>query len=264
VTIDAERRIAIEHVTSTDGTRIAYERSGSGPPLVLVHGSINDHGIWAAVTPALAQHFTVLALDRRGRGESGEPREHEMQRQFEDVLAVVDAADGPVDLVGHSFGAHCALGAAAMSPERIRHLVLYEPPPVDDVRSAVAEAFERQEPSDAVANFMEHNLVMPREQVDALRQTPFWDYLVSFAPTMPSEGRALMRHGFDASHYALLTMPALFLQGSVTADRLGKVMRELEPHMPHAEWHTFEGQGHGAMLTAAPAFAETVLAFLRR
>jgi pimeloyl-ACP methyl ester carboxylesterase len=161
------------HVTSADGTRIAYERSGSGPPLVLVHGSLNDHGIWAAVAPALAQHFTVYAMDRRGRGESGTSSEPELERQFEDVLAVIDAAGAPVDLIGHSFGAHCALGAAAMAPERVKHLVLYEPPPVDDVRSAVAEAFEKLPVDDAVTQFLELNLGNPKEQVAALQKTPF-------------------------------------------------------------------------------------------
>lgn len=251
-------------MTSGDGTRIAYERTGEGPPLVLVHGSINDRRAWAAVAPALGQHFSVYAMDRRGRGESGEPREHEMERQFEDVLAVIEAARAPVDLIGHSFGAHCALGAAAIAPNKVSRLMLYEPPPVDDVRGAVAEAFARGDSSDAVAGFLEKNLGSPHEQVEALRQTPFWQYLVSFAPTMPSEGRALIRYGFDASRFAGLTMPALFLQGSLTADRLGRTMRELAEVMPHTEWHTFEGQGHAAMLTAAPVFAETVLAFLRQ
>jgi pimeloyl-ACP methyl ester carboxylesterase len=254
----------MEHVTSADGTRIAYERTGDGPPLVLVHGSINDHRAWGAVAPAFSERFTVYAMDRRGRGESGEPREHEMQRQFEDVLAVIEAAGPPVRIIGHSFGAHCALGAAAMAPRTISHLVLYEPPPTDDVRMAVAEAFERDDPSEAVAGFLERNIGTPPEQVDALRKTPFWDYLVSFASTMPSEGRALIKHGFDASRYAGLTMPALFLQGSLTADRLGRVLRELSDCMPNVEWHTFEGQGHAATLTAAPEFTETVLAFLER
>jgi pimeloyl-ACP methyl ester carboxylesterase len=254
----------MDHVTSADGTPIAYERSGSGPPLVLVHGSLNDHGIWAAVAPAFAERFTVYAMDRRGRGESGDTTGSAMERQFEDVLAVIEAAEEPVDLVGHSFGAHCALGAAAMAPKRIKHLVLYEPPPVDDVRSAVAEAFEKRPPDDAVAQFLEMNLGNSKEQVAALRETPFWSYLVGFAPTMPPEGRALMARAFDASRYASLSMPALFLQGSATADRLGRTMRELAAHIPHVEWHTFEGQGHAAMLTAPQPYSETVLAFLSR
>jgi pimeloyl-ACP methyl ester carboxylesterase len=132
------------------------------------------------------------------------------------------------------------------------------------VRSAVAEAFEKLSADNAVAQFLEMNLGNSKEQVAALRQTPFWSYLVGFAPTMPPEGRALMAHGFDASRYAALSMPALFLQGSLTADRLGRTMRELAKHMPNVEWRTFEGQGHGAMLTAADLFSRTILDFLLR
>ncbi|MEX2225746.1 MAG: alpha/beta hydrolase [Dehalococcoidia bacterium] len=73
-----------------------------------------------------------------------------------------------------------------------------------------------------------------------------------------------MDHGFDAAKFASLTMPALFLQGSVTQERLGRVLRQLEPHMPQAEWVTFEGQGHAAMMTVPDAFTKTVLEFLRR
>ena len=110
---DGQRGIEMEHVSSADGTPIAYARTGSGPPLVLVHGSLNDRNAWGAVLPALAQHHTVYAMDRRGRGESGQPAEHALERQFEDVVAVIEAAGAPVDLIGHSYGAHCALGAAA-------------------------------------------------------------------------------------------------------------------------------------------------------
>ena len=92
-------------------------------------------------------------MDRRGRGDSGPPGEHPLERQFEDVVAVIDAAGEPVDIIGHSYGAHCALGAAALVPEKVKHLVLYEPPSGDG-RSDVIHAFEEKEPSEAVEDFM--------------------------------------------------------------------------------------------------------------
>ena len=254
----------MEHVASTDGTKIAYARTGSGPPLVLVHGSLNDRNAWGAVLPALAQRYTVYAMDRRGRGASGPPAEHDLQREFEDVVAVIDAAGAPVDLIGHSYGAHCALGAAAMAPEKIKHLVLYEPPTIDAARQGLGEAFSAPDPSSAVEAFMAHIGLTP-DEVAALKATPFFAYLVSFAGTMPYEARALGTHGFDASRYTALTMPALFLVGSVTQEHLGEVLRELKASsMPHAEWVTFEGHGHGATLTAPQQFTDTVLEFLAR
>lgn len=249
--------------TSPDGTQIAYERTGSGPPLVLVHGSLNDRRAWGAVLPAFAERFSVYAMDRRGRGESGPPREHVLERQFEDVVAVIEEAGEPVDLIGHSYGAHCALGAAAQVPDRVKHLVLYEPPTPDAARRNLGEAFAAPDPSAAVASFMLH-IGLTSEQVEAREATPFWSYLVSFASTMPSEGGALANHEFDPAKFVSLRMPALFLVGSVTVGPLGEVLRRLASSMPHAEWVTFEGQGHGAILTAPKMFTDSVLAFLSR
>ena len=103
------------------------------------------------------------------------------------------------------------------------------------------------------------------EAVAALKETPaIWNYMMSFAPTMPSEGRALVAHGFEASRYAHLTMPALFLVGSETEKELGEVLRGLRRVMPHAEWVVFEDQGHAAQFMAPKLFADTVLEFLGR
>src|SRR5687768_11521084 len=116
-----------ETVTSVDGTPIAYWRSGEGPPLVLVHGAAADHNRWAPVLPALEQRFTVLAIDRRGRGRSGDADNYALQREFEDVATVVEWAGEGVNVVGHSYGGVCALEASLLT-NRIQKLVLYEAP----------------------------------------------------------------------------------------------------------------------------------------
>jgi pimeloyl-ACP methyl ester carboxylesterase len=117
-------------IQSKDGTLIACQRSGTGPPLVLVHGGTADHTRWAPILPALEEHFTVYAMDRRGRGSSGDTEPYTIQREFEDIGALVDAVagDGKVDVLAHSFGASCAFEAALLTKE-IRKLVLYEPAP---------------------------------------------------------------------------------------------------------------------------------------
>ena len=116
-----------ETVTSIDGTPIAYWRSGQGPPLVLVHGTTADHSRWAPVLPTFEEHFSVCAIERRGRGGSGDSEDYAIEREFEDVAAVVDSFGEPAFLVGHSYGAICALEASLLTPG-VRKLVLYEPP----------------------------------------------------------------------------------------------------------------------------------------
>ena len=115
-----------ETVTSVDGTPIATWRSGEGPPLVLVHGTAADHSRWAPVLPAFEQHFTVNAVDRRGRGGSGDAEDYAVDREFEDVAAVVDSVGESAILLGHSYGALCALEAARLT-RNVGKLVLYEP-----------------------------------------------------------------------------------------------------------------------------------------
>jgi pimeloyl-ACP methyl ester carboxylesterase len=117
----------IETIRSKDGTSLAYRRSGTGPPLILVHGTAGSYIRWAPILPALESHFSVYALNRRGRGESGDAENYAIEREFEDVGALVEAIEAPVYLLGHSYGAICALEAALLTPN-IRKLVLYEPP----------------------------------------------------------------------------------------------------------------------------------------
>ena len=102
---------SMETVTTRDGTPIAYERGGDGPPLVLVHGTTADHSTWEHVLPELQQHFTIYAIDRRGRGESGggDGSAYDIEREFEDVVAVIDSIGVTVGLLEHSYGAICAL-----------------------------------------------------------------------------------------------------------------------------------------------------------
>lgn len=258
----------MEYVTSADGTQISYERFGTGPPLVLVHGTLSDRTTWGMVRGAFSERHTVYAIDRRGRNESGLPAPHALEREFEDVAAVIEAAGEPVDLLGHSFGAHCAMGAAAMIPEKVKHLVLYEPPSGGPAGANIGVAFRERlaagDESGAVASFVVMATGMPEQQVEALQKTPFWQTLVAFAPTIPPEGDALINYDFDPQRFAVLKMPALFLVGSQTEQQIGEVLRHLRPAMPQAEWVTFEGQGHMATLTVPKLFADTVLEFLAR
>jgi pimeloyl-ACP methyl ester carboxylesterase len=114
-------------VLSRDGTPIAVWRSGEGPPLILIHGTAADHNRWAPVLPALEERFAVFAVDRRGRGRSGDTTDYALEREYGDVVAVVEWAGEGVTVLGHSYGGICALEAALLT-DGIRKLVLYEPP----------------------------------------------------------------------------------------------------------------------------------------
>jgi pimeloyl-ACP methyl ester carboxylesterase len=115
-------------VRSDDGTRLRLVRAGVGPPVVLVHGSMGGKGDWFEVARRLSTDYEVTAFDRRGRGDSGDGPEYSIEREIEDILAVIDASEPPVRLVGHSFGAILSLLVAARAGDRIDKLILYEPP----------------------------------------------------------------------------------------------------------------------------------------
>ena len=119
----------MKQIHSPAGARVAYDQYGSGPPLVLVHGGFSDHCTnWEFVKPLLAPRFTVYAIARRGRGKTDATRGHSVQDESRDVAALIEAVGEPVFLLGHSYGALCALAAAVRVPGRVRKLVLYEAP----------------------------------------------------------------------------------------------------------------------------------------
>jgi pimeloyl-ACP methyl ester carboxylesterase len=167
--------------TSVDSTPIAYWRSGEGPPLVLVHGAPAYHTRWAPVLPAFEQRFTVYAIDRRGRGGSGDSDDYTIEREFEDVAAVADSLGEPANLLGHSYGTLCVLEAALLS-RNLRKLVIYEPaidltgeginpPGVIDWLEALLEAEDRD---GVVATTMRELAGASPEVVEYMRSLPAW------------------------------------------------------------------------------------------
>ncbi|CAG0965330.1 N-formylmaleamate deformylase [Methanosarcinales archaeon] len=116
----------MDTVISKDGTPIAYQRSGKGSVLVLIHGTTSDHSTtWKFILASLEEHFTVYAMDRRGRGESGDGPAYSLDREAEDVAVLIDSIGQPVNVLGHSYGALCAIKAALLT-NNIRRLILYE------------------------------------------------------------------------------------------------------------------------------------------
>lgn len=178
-----------EYAESADGTRIAYRASGTGDPLLLVHGSGATSGDWVFVRPLLRDRFTVVTMDRRGRGERGDGAEYAIEREAEDILAVLDAVGGEL-LVGHSYGGLCSIVAAERA-ERLRRLVLYEPPIAvqPDRVPGLDELIARGDLDTAVEGFL-RAAGTPDDQLEAIRSSPAWPVLLDAAPTLPRELRA--------------------------------------------------------------------------
>jgi pimeloyl-ACP methyl ester carboxylesterase len=263
---------AQEKVRSADGTPIAYWRSGSGPPLVLVHGTTADHSRWRPVLDRFEQHATVCAMDRRGRGASGDTDPYDLQREFEDVAAVVDHVadrhDGPVDLFGHSHGALCALEAALLT-DRLAGLVLYEPPLVNySIDAAVVGRLEQLldegRPGEVIATFFTEVVGMPADELDHLRGLPAWSARVAAAHTLPREERAAVDYRFDPGRFAGVTVPVLLLLGGDSPQLFSESTRAIAPVLPDARVCLLEGQQHVAIDTAPDLLTSEILAFLGR
>ena len=187
-----------EFVRSADGTSIAVFRSGVGPPLILVHGASADHTTFRVVGPRLARHFTLHAIDRRGRGASGDTEPYAIAREFEDVAAVADAVaaetGGPVPVFGHSYGGRTALGAALLTDGSAAS-ISYEGAPTPPGASyhptgldaELAAQLAAGDPVAVLSTFMTRVVGMDEAELAAYRADPVWPLRVAAAPTIVRE-----------------------------------------------------------------------------
>jgi pimeloyl-ACP methyl ester carboxylesterase len=253
-------------VTSSDGTRIAYRRSGEGPPLVLVHGTTGAHWSFSRLVPTLVDRFTVYAIDRCGRGDSGDRVEYAIEREFEDVAAVVDSIDEPANLFGHSFGATVALGAALLA-RNLYKLVVYEPAPgISAVASGDLERIEdlvaRGERDEALVYALRSFGLAPGE-IEELRASPTWSDRVAGAHTVAREVRAEEAYRVDAERFQELAVPVLLLLGEKSPDWAPEGTERIRAVLPDARVAMLPDQGHMATVTAPELVAGELARFLR-
>lgn len=258
----------METVTSADGTQIAYERTGSGPPLVLVHGASVDHTTWAETLPFLAEHFSVYAVDRRGRGESGDADDYSLEREAEDVVAVVDSIGEPVDLLGHSFGGHCSLDAALLTAD-LRRLVLYEPGVLDEATAederALAEirdAIDAGDREEALVTFYREFAHLTEAEIEYVRSQPTWPRRVEAVHTVLREMEAGYADDFEPERFRETTTPTLLLVGEESSEVAHREAEALRDALPDSRIVVLEEQEHIAYRMAPERFAETVVGFL--
>jgi pimeloyl-ACP methyl ester carboxylesterase len=258
---------------SRDGTRIAWFRTGQGSPIVLVHGATADHTAWRTSGPLLATTHTLYALDRRGRGASGDTLPYAVAREYEDVAAVVDAVaaetGGPVDLIGHSYGGRVGLGAALLTPN-LRRLVVYEGAPAPAARSflgravmarleALALAGDRE---GLLADFMTTVVGMTPAELAAFRDSPTWPRRAEAAPTIIREMRAEATEEAGPERYAEIRIPVLQLIGSDSPAIFTEGTWALDTLLRDGHVVVLPGQKHAAHHADPVRFVAEVRRFL--
>ena len=258
----------MEQVTAADGTEIAYATRGEGPALILVHGSGVDRHVWDDVLPALAERFTVYAVDRRGRGDSGDAESFDLEDEFDDIAAVADAIDGPVNVLAHSYGAICAVGAAPRIPD-LERLILYEPPlwrgdgdpsaPPEQERMAALAA---RGDNEAVLETYWLELRGEPDRFERLKAKPEYERRVDAAHTLPREmaGRRAFRPTPET--YPAPDVPTLLVTGAATHELISESVAVTAELFADSETVRFDGEGHAAMNTAPERFVSAVAEFL--
>jgi pimeloyl-ACP methyl ester carboxylesterase len=269
-------------VRSADGTPIAVFSSGAAAPgtrpLVLVHGTLGDHTVFRAVGPLIARRRRIHAIDRRGRGASGDAPGYAISREFEDVAAVATElsreAGGAVDVLGHSFGGRCALGAS-LRTNAIRRVICYEGAPPRDPRPASAYQprgfaallwadLERGANDVAVERFMRTVVGMDDAGIARYRADPVWPRRTAAAVTLPREldGSNDPAAGLDV--LSAVRAPVLQILGSASSAVFAENTAALDGRLPHGQVATIDGAAHAAHHTHPEAFVATVEEFLDR
>jgi pimeloyl-ACP methyl ester carboxylesterase len=246
-----------ERVRTPEGVEIACEVSGQGPPLVLVHGAGSARWGFSFLRPLLESRYTVIAIDRRGRGDSTDGNGYAVEREFEDVAAVVRAAaaDGAEPLLfGHSYGALVSAGAAALI-EGLPRLVLYEPPMggvladpalIERWAAAIAEG----DRDGVVSEFLREIGGYTAAELEEIQVSPIWELRKAVAHTLPRELHAEAEFDLDALALAALELPVLMLVGSESPKWAKRSTDAYARALPNATVRTLEGQGHGAVAAA--------------
>lgn len=262
-------------VISKDGTGIAFEVAGRGPALILVDGAFCSRafGPMPGLASLLTGDFTVYTYDRRGRSESGDTAPYAVQREVEDIEALVDEAGGSAFVYGVSSGAVLALEAANQLPAKVRKLAMYEPPflvdgtrpPVPaDYTAKLKEMITLGRRGDAVEHFMTVAVGLPPEAVAPMRNAPMWPGLEAVAHTLIYDDAILGGNTagkpLPARQWTSATMPALVMAGGESPASLQNAARAVAEQLPNATRRTLEGQTHEV---AAEAIAPALLEFFK-
>ena len=264
----------MEKAVSADGTTIAYDREGDGPLVVIVGGAFNDRNTWSELATALAgQGFTALSYDRRGRGESGDTQPYAVEREIEDLTAVIAAAgsgEGPVFVHAVSSGAGLVFRAMAGGLALTRLSVLEPPyrvegaPPAPSHYIATLQGYVDRDDRDGLVEYFQTQVVgLPAGMVESFRSTPMWASLCAMAPTLVYDGHVLGGddHSFPDDLLASVRVPVLAVTSSGTAPAwLSRTAEKVASAVPEGEWVRLDGGFH---FVPPPVLAPALAAFYR-
>jgi pimeloyl-ACP methyl ester carboxylesterase len=244
-------------ITSKDGTPIAVDRSGMGPPVILVGGALSDRSSAAPLAAALAPHVTVVAYDRRGRADSGDTPPYAVEREVEDIAALIDDAGGVACVFGRSSGAALALEAASTLGTTVEKLALYEPPFfVNDSRTPVPPDYTTHldallsagRRGDAVAYFLTVAVEVPAETVALMRQQPSWAAMEALAHTLPYDnavlGDTMLGQPLPTARWVTAAIPTLVVDDGDSPPWMHEAAQAVADALPAARRRTLPGQGH--------------------
>jgi len=251
--------------TSSDGTIITFDRLGDGPPVILVCGGSVDRMSNAPLAALLAKHFTVFNYDRRGRGASGDTAPYAVEREIEDIDALIAAAGGSACLYGSSSGAALALEATA-SGLAITKLALWEPPfivgdshprPPADTAKTYTELVSAGRRGDAVEYFMAKVVGLPPEFVAYARTQPWWPAQEALAHTLAYDATIMGDYSLPTERIASITTPTLVIDGGASFEWIGETAQAIVELLPNGQGRTLEGQTHDVAAEAlAPVLEE--------
>jgi pimeloyl-ACP methyl ester carboxylesterase len=260
----------METVRSKDGTVLAYDRAGSGPPLILVGGALNDRQNTAELARLLAPYATVFNYDRRGRGDSGDTPPYAVQNELDDLATMIEVAGGSAMLF-----AHCTAGMLALEAvERglpITRLALYEPPYImgeselrltEEFKALLTKHLEEGEPGEAVAHFLVRTVGFPPEAVPKFRQMPIWPNLEKLAVTLPYDVTLAADNWMPPrDQLDRVTLPTLLIYGTASPDWQIDSVKALTEYLPNSDCKVLEGHNHDLEAEAvAPVLQEFVTA----
>ena len=257
----------VTSVKSKDGTRIGLECAGKGPTLIFVHGGVGDRSRWTPMFPLLASKFSVCAMDRRGRGSSGDSPEYGLTKEAEDVASVVNSRTGPVLVFGHSYGGVVALEAAFLT-DRITALMLYEPPlhepPTNNraVAKRVDDLVRKGDLELALILFQTEIVKLSPEELERMKAGPAWPGLVASMRVHARQMFALSAYRFDAQRMKSVKAPTLLLIGENTLSPYAKqTIAALQESLPNPTLVVLKRQEHNAMERGRVVLADEITNF---
>lgn len=247
----------MDALSSPDGTRIAYDLQGTGLPLILVDGALTVHssgGSGAELAKLLAPRLTVYGYDRRGRGESGDTLPYGIDREIDDIEALIDHAGGSAFLYGHSSGGPLAMLAAIRLGSKVGKIAMYEAPYNNDPGAQESwsqylgeldKALSEGRRGDAVALFMRF-VGTPAERVDDMRRAPFWSGMEAVAPTLAYDHAEILGEQWSVPTglAARVSVPALVMSGDAGLPFMPDAASVLSQAIPQGQLRILAGQTH--------------------